>query len=205
MKIRAIRLANVGTFAAPTAVEGLSGGLDVLIGPNEMGKSTLFKALHTLFTVQHTTTARIVEALRARAGSGDPIVEADFDMDGAAWRITKRFGRGKLASLADRASGRIVAEGPEAEERLAALVTRGGGAGGGLSLLWAEQGGALEPVAPGEDASAALDAAIAREVESAAGGSTRGSCARPWPRRSTGTCSRSVATRRKPVLNMTGR
>ena len=45
MKIRAIRLKEVGRFSAPVALEGLSGGLDVLAGPNEFGKSTILKAV----------------------------------------------------------------------------------------------------------------------------------------------------------------
>ena len=45
MKIKAIRLKEVGRFSAPIALEGLSGGLDVLSGPNEFGKSTILKAV----------------------------------------------------------------------------------------------------------------------------------------------------------------
>ncbi len=45
MKIKAIRLKEVGRFSAPVALEGLSGGLDVLSGPNEFGKSTILKAV----------------------------------------------------------------------------------------------------------------------------------------------------------------
>jgi DNA repair exonuclease SbcCD ATPase subunit len=170
MKIRSIRLANVGTFAEPTAVEGLSGRLDVLIGPNEMGKSTLLAALRTLFTERHTVTGKAVEALRARAGAGEPVIEADFDAAGAGWRVTKRFGKGRAAVLVDRASGRLVAEGPEAEERLAELVTHRGAAEGGIALLWADQGAALAPKPPEKEARPALHAVIEREVESAADG-----------------------------------
>lgn len=170
MKVRAIRLANVGTFAEPTAVEGLSGGLDVLIGPNEMGKSTLLAALKTLFTERHTVTGKAVEVLRARAGTGEPVVEADFDVAGAGWRITKRFGKGRSAVLVDRAGGRLVAEGPEAEERLAELVTHRGAAEGGIALLWADQGAVLAPKPPEKEAKPALHAVIEREVETAADG-----------------------------------
>ena len=44
MKLRAVRLMEVGLFSAGNALEGLSGGFDVLAGPNEMGKSTIFRA-----------------------------------------------------------------------------------------------------------------------------------------------------------------
>ncbi len=53
MKIRAIRLKEVGRFSAPIAIEGLSGGLDVLAGPNEFGKSTILKAVKTALFLPH--------------------------------------------------------------------------------------------------------------------------------------------------------
>ena len=78
MKIRALRLAEVGPFRDPVALEGFSGGLDVFTGPNEAGKSTLFTALGMLLAERHTTTARGIAALRPDAG-GTPLIEADID------------------------------------------------------------------------------------------------------------------------------
>lgn len=170
MKIRAIRLANVGTFARPTAVEGLSGALDVLVGPNEMGKSTLLRALRTLFEEKHTATGRVVDVLRARSG-GEPLVEADFEVDGRLWRATKRYGgKGRRAALLDLGGSAIAAEGPDAEEALAALLAKASGAAGGMSLLWADQGAAIDPVPPTELGRQLIDAVIEREVATAAGG-----------------------------------
>ena len=57
MKIRAVRLAETGPFVQPVAVEGFSGGFDVLTGPNEAGKSTLLTALAMLLGEKHTSTA----------------------------------------------------------------------------------------------------------------------------------------------------
>lgn len=170
MKIRAIRLANVGTFAHPTAVEGLSGALDVLVGPNEMGKSTLLRALRTLFEEKHTATGRVVDVLRARSG-GEPLVEADFEVDGRLWRATKRYGgKGRRAALVDLGGSAIAAEGPDAEEALAALLAKASGAAGGMSLLWADQGAAIDPAPPTELGRQLFDAVIEREVATAAGG-----------------------------------
>lgn len=170
MKLRAVRLANVGTFSSPTALEGLSGRLDVLVGPNELGKSTIFRALKTVFTEKHTVGGKTLEALRARAG-GEPLIEADFDIGSARWRITKRFGgKGRRAALVDRASARVVAEGPDADEALQSLLARQGGPGAGLALLWAEQGAALKPDQPADAGRSFIDSLIEREVETAAGG-----------------------------------
>ena len=49
MKVKAIRLREVGRFREAVALEGFSGGLDVLSGPNEFGKSTIFRALRAAF------------------------------------------------------------------------------------------------------------------------------------------------------------
>ena len=89
MRIRAVRVAEVGPFSGAVALEGLSGGLDVLTGPNEAGKSTLFTALATLLAEKHTSTARHVADLRPDSG-GAPLIEADLEIDGQLWRLRKR-------------------------------------------------------------------------------------------------------------------
>ena len=90
MKIRAIRLKEVGRFSAPIAIEGLSGGLDVLIGPNEFGKSTILKAVKAALFDAHRSKHRKLEVLRPYAG-GAPLIEVDFEVAGNPWRIRKQF------------------------------------------------------------------------------------------------------------------
>lgn len=165
MKIHAVRLANVGRFGTPIAIEGFGGTLDLLIGPNEAGKSTIFRALETLFLQKYTMGGRNLERLRPYGG-GEPLIEADFDAAGGCWRVTKQFGRGKLAELADRAAGRTIARGEEAEERLKALI----GGGGGAAMLWAGQQSLLTHKPPEGDAREALVAAIERNVEAVVAG-----------------------------------
>ena len=98
MKIRAIRVAEIGRFSEPVALEGLTGGLDVLAGPNELGKSTLLHALRlALFTKYTSKQADIVE-LRPYGG-GNPTVEVDFENGDGLWRIRKRFLGQQLAEL----------------------------------------------------------------------------------------------------------
>ena len=176
MKIRAIRVRDVGHFSAPTALEGLSGGLDVLAAGNEAGKSTLFRALEVAFFEKHTGTGDRIKEITPRAG-GSPLIEVDFAIKGNAWRIAKQFGRGKRAVLTQiGGSGREV-RGAEAEDGLAQLVgLPAGGKGflpGRLGLLWVGQGGALQPSPPdvkrGE--AEALQQIIEREVSTLTGGS----------------------------------
>ena len=53
MKIDALRVAAFRRFADPAAIENFSNGVNVLAGPNEMGKSTFFHALEAAFIVRH--------------------------------------------------------------------------------------------------------------------------------------------------------
>ncbi|MEI9902039.1 MAG: AAA family ATPase [Hyphomicrobium sp.] len=165
MKITAIRLKEVGRFSAPVALEGLTGGLDVLAGPNEFGKSTILKAVRAALFEQHRSKHRKLETLRPYAG-GAPLVEIDFEVAGGRWRIRKQFLSSPGAELRDLNSGSI-ARGADAEARLAELL----GGAGHHALLCVEQGAPLAPMTPVETGGRAFAAAIERELESIADGS----------------------------------
>ena len=169
MKIRAIRLREVGCFADAVALEGLSGGLDVLAGPNEMGKSTLFKALKTLFVVQHTSTSAVVRGMRPYSG-GNPLIEADVEIGDQLYRLRKQYLGGKSALLENLATGAVLARGPDVERELAGLLGLDEVQAKYFDLMWVHQKGTLEPTLISEQSRTALDAAIAAEVEVAAGG-----------------------------------
>lgn len=178
MKIRALRMSDVGRFHAPVALEGLTGKLDVLAGPNELGKSTIFRAIEAVFLEKHTVGGKVLEALRPYSG-GEPLIEADFETGDGQWRITKRFGRGKGAELVDLREVRTVARGVDAEARLQELIGLRDGQAGGLGLLWVGQRGLLAHVPPDQKPDgktvkrgerAALLAALESEVEAVAGG-----------------------------------
>ena len=124
MKLIALRAAQFRRFSDGVAVEGFSSGVNLLAGPNELGKSTLFQALEAAFLMRHATSGAALEALRPRRG-GEPLVEVDFETGGRAYRIRKQFGRGKGAILSDRLSGSIIGRAGDAEEQLAALTGAG--------------------------------------------------------------------------------
>jgi len=164
MKIRAIRLKEVGRFREPVALEGLTGGLDVLAGPNELGKSTILKALKSALFYPHTSKHGRLEALRPYSG-GAPLVEVDFEMGGEAWRIRKQFLSSRSAELKSLSSG-SVARGGDAEAQLAQLLA----GPGRFALLWAEQGAPLATPDPAVDKDGAVMAAIEAQVENVADG-----------------------------------
>ena len=169
MKICAIRLKEVGRFQAPIALEGLTGGLDVLAGPNELGKSTILEAVKLALFEKHSSAKKEVEALRPYAG-GAPLVEVDFEIDGATWRIRKQFLSGRAAELRNLRSGQV-ARGGDAETELATLLAGKDGIGR-FALLWVDQGAALARFNLAEAAGSSLNAAIEVEVESVADGGT---------------------------------
>ena len=164
MKIKAIRLKEVGRFSAPIALEGLSGGLDVLSGPNEFGKSTILKAVKLALFEQHRSKHRKLEAFRPYSG-GAPLIEVDFEIDGTAWRIRKQFLSSPSAELRDLQSGNVT-RGVDAETRLAELL----GGGSHFSLLCVDQGNPLAAMTPLETGGKALRGAVESEVESIAEG-----------------------------------
>ena len=61
MKLLALRVAAFRRFSQPAAVEGFGDGINVLAGPNEMGKSTLFRALEAAFLTRYKVTGAALD------------------------------------------------------------------------------------------------------------------------------------------------
>ena len=166
MKICAIRVSECGRFGEPAALEGLSGRLDLLVAPNEAGKSTLMRALdHALFT-RHTASTKELALLRPYGG-GAPLVEVELEVGGERWRLRKRFLTSRSADLVSLSSGAL-ARGADAEAKLERLLATRGTAS--QALLWLRQGSAFEPAPPDDDGRGVLHACIAREIAVSAGG-----------------------------------
>ena len=166
MKIRAIRLAEVGPFATPVAIEGLTGGLDVLSAPNEAGKSTILRALAAALGSPHTSNHASIKDLKSYGG-GAPLVEIDLDLGGTRVRLRKRFLGEKTALLTDLDSGQVT-RGGDVQPRLDQLlgVTRANGFG----LLFVHQGQPVAAMRPSADLHASLMSAVSAEVAAAADG-----------------------------------
>lgn len=177
MRLLALRAAQFRRFSDGVAVDRISPGVNLLAGPNELGKSTLFEALEAAFLVPHGTGGARLEGFRPRGG-GEPLVEVDFEAGGARWRIRKQFGRGKTAILTNLDTGRVEARAGEAEAQLSRLTGTGEGPGR-IGLAWVRQQRALQapdldvdPVtgkAKTRGEANALTALLAQEVVEAAG------------------------------------
>ncbi len=167
MIIRAIRLAECGRFRDPVALEGLSGRLDVLAGPNELGKSTILRAMRFALSEKHTSTSRKADSFRPYSG-GAPTIEIDLVIDAKLWRLRKRYLAQRSAELRCLDDNSLL-RGEDAEQRLTGLL---GGEDGKsrFPLLWLSQGDAMAPFSIGDATRPLLDAALAREVQAIAGG-----------------------------------
>ena len=180
MKLRALRLKSFRRFGGAVEIANFGDGLNVLCGPNEMGKSTIFHALEAAFLSSYRQSGAPLDMMRPHGG-GDPCVEVDFEAGGALWRIAKQFGRGKSATLFDiSGSLRQIASGGDAEDRLGELAGLNGEGPARLGLVWVRQQRTL--LAPDPDfnfktgkleargEANALIEAVGREVDAVAGG-----------------------------------
>ena len=72
-------------------------GLNVLHGPNELGKSTLVEAIHAALFLQ--TTSQAGNEHVTWGGSSPACVTLTFEHGGKLWRVSKRFGKKGSAKL----------------------------------------------------------------------------------------------------------
>ena len=173
--IRRIAVENFRKFRAPVVIEGLTDGLNVVIEPNETGKSTLLEALRAAFFVRFNTRNQLAQSFAPHGDAVGPEVEVTFDVDGAPWSVTKHFLRSASVEISGP-QGR--AQGEEAEARLNALLgsvrdtSRGGDVAtyGALGLLWVAQTEALSITAPGQIVRDSVTSTLEAEVGSIMGG-----------------------------------
>ena len=158
MKIAALRVRNVGRFATPVALEGLSGRLDILVGRNETGKSTLFSALHALFTLntRRPTNGSICSGPISAGSRMSRLISTSAAGD-CGWQSSSAVEGPR--SLVDCATGRAIANGADVDAKLHALC---GSHLGALGLVWVRQTASLEKLQPSADETGVLTSAIAR-------------------------------------------
>lgn len=140
-------------------------GLNVVGGPNEVGKSTLAEALHRAFFLRANVTGSARNEMLSRPDGGHPEVEVTFSADGAEWTLRKTFsGSSGVTRLS--CAGATTLAGDEAEARISELLQgeealgghQAGRIGGKWGHLWVWQGSS------GKDPSEELQSQAARLV-----------------------------------------
>ena len=144
MKIRSIAVKELKKFDAPAQITGINDQLNIISGPNEMGKSTILSALRAAFFSRYSSLAKDIKNLQNSQNLGAPVVKVEFDVNGERYQIRKQFVKQRLAELYFP-DGRIF-RGDAAEDELQRLISFGdsGGVGGQSAdmwnLFWVEQG-----------------------------------------------------------------
>lgn len=93
--------------------------LNLILGPNESGKSRLFQALRFGLFESHKGSAQHKQSLQTWASGDSPFVRITFSVQNIEFEIQKRFLKGASSQLAG--GGRTV-QGEDAEARLRALL-----------------------------------------------------------------------------------
>jgi hypothetical protein len=154
----------------------LSPHLNLVFGPNEVGKSRLVEALRFALFESSSGRSQHKKALTTWGSTEKPSVTLEFELAGARWQLQKTFlGTGHNTTL--RGAGESP-EGAAAEDRLAELIGVGQGGRkaveaadlGIWSLLWVEQGESRDAPAHNEVSQARLQDHLNREIGEVAAG-----------------------------------
>lgn len=176
MKLRSLALNQFKKFTSPVRLDGIEDGLNVVVGPNEMGKSTLLDALRAALFEKYSSRAQPITALQNDRNQAGPVVELAFELDDGLYRITKRFVKKPYARLSCP-DGRML-EGDAAEDALRGLLgfDEPGKTGakaetlGMWNVLWVQQGHSFGALDLPQSARANLHNALESEVGTVLGG-----------------------------------
>ena len=154
----------------------INDGLNIVVGPNEMGKSTLLDALRAVLFEKHDSKAISVRNLQNDRNKAGPVVELVFELNEGIYRIRKRFIKKSYARL-ECPDGRTL-EGEIAEEELRELLSLGKPARGGAqsetlgmwNVLWVKQGSSFGALDLPESARGNLQSTLESEVGTVLGG-----------------------------------
>ena len=176
MKLRSLRVNQFKMFMEPHCIEDIGDSLNVVAGPNEIGKSTAFDALRAALFETHSASGNWIRELQNDRSQGAPQVELVFECDEGTYVLTKRFLSAPLAQL--RCPDGVVLEGSAAEERLRSLLRFSGAGRGGASaesmgtwdVLWVKQGDSISNPKLSESARATLSDIVQSAATDALGG-----------------------------------
>ena len=176
MKLRSLSVNQFKKFTAPMRLKDIEDGLNVIVGPNEMGKSTLLDALRAVLFEKYSSKAKPIFALQNDRNRAAPVVRLEFELDDGLYRVTKRFLKKPYAQLSCP-DGRSL-ESDTAEDKLRELLdfhepSKTGAKPetlGMWSVLWVQQGQSFRVIDLPESARSSLHTALESEVGTVLGG-----------------------------------
>jgi uncharacterized protein YhaN len=119
MRIRRLRLVNFKRFADHEIL--LEPGLNLIVGPNESGKSSIAEALSTVLFADPGSRSPGIRSLERWGGTGGMTLELDFEQGADSYRLTKDFGSG-TAELARETEGDVIADRSQIDRIIAGVV-----------------------------------------------------------------------------------
>lgn len=119
MRIRRLRMVNFKHFADYEIA--LEPGLNLVVGPNEAGKSTIVEALGAALFTDPTSKARAAKRLERWGTGGATRLELEFEQGEMRYRLVKDFGAATV-ELSDAAGGEVVADRHQVDARVRELV-----------------------------------------------------------------------------------
>ncbi len=176
MRLRRLSVNQFKRFTVPTQLGELGDGLNLVVGPNELGKSTLLDAFRAVLFERYSSRARPIMALQNDRSGAAPVVELVFEVNSAEYTLTKRFVKSAYARL--KCPDGTLLEADAAENELRSLLgfaeagTRGATSDtlGMWGVLWVLQGQSFgRPDLP-DSALASLSAGLEAEVGTVLGG-----------------------------------
>ncbi len=149
MRIESVEVSHFRRLVGPIRVD-LAAGLNVVHGPNEIGKSTLAEAIWCAMAIGTKGNAGPIKALKTHNSTEKPKVTLTLHDGDKSFEITKSYGSGGATNLTIRENDKIIDELTQeaAEEKLQELLRLGPSARGGISgdargsfvLSWVRQG-----------------------------------------------------------------
>lgn len=175
MILKSLEVANFRKFRDPLRIDGLTDGLNIIVEPNETGKSTLLEALRAAFFVRYSAKTDLVRSYVPIGDDVAPRVKVCFELKSQTWTLEKQFLKSPSVRLTG-SSGRR--ESDAAEEALQELLgfERGNNRGGDLEtrgplgMLWMEQAGALVVESPNRIVRDSVLGVLEAEVGAVTGG-----------------------------------
>jgi len=103
LKLRRITANNFRKFRVPVTIDGLTDGLNIVVEPNETGKSTLLEAIRAAFFVPHRSSNQLTRSYQPFGENVAPEVEVSFDVAGRVFRLFRRMLAASVVPIQKRA------------------------------------------------------------------------------------------------------
>nr|WP_246526359.1 AAA family ATPase [Plastoroseomonas hellenica] len=173
--MNSLEVANFRKFRDPLKLSDFSPGLNVIVEPNERGKSTLLEALRAAFFIRYSAKHELVRSFMPHGDDVAPRIAVEFAAGGKSWMLQKQFLRAPFVRLTGPDGRR---ESEAAEEALQELLgfERGNNRGtdpetrGPLGMLWVEQASALAVETPNRIVRDSVRSILEAEVGAVTGG-----------------------------------